>query len=175
MKKFLGKTLKGKVASLHMGNNEDLSKPACASLLAQIGGFEGDKHHGPVRETWEGEWQPAGTTRRNERQWSAVSVEELAHIRDQSRFSEKIGVCFDTCHVFAAGYSLGTKKEYLKTIRDLDTAVGLEKVKCFHLNDSRREWGSRVDRHAHIGRGEMGLAPFRHLLRDRRFRQSPVS
>jgi hypothetical protein len=80
MKTYLGKTLKGKVASLHMGSNEDLSKQACMSLSAEIGGFAGDKHQGPVRETWEGEWQPAGTLRRNERGWSGVSVEELAHI-----------------------------------------------------------------------------------------------
>ncbi|MCP4049077.1 MAG: MOSC domain-containing protein [Gammaproteobacteria bacterium] len=80
MKRYLGKSLKGKVASLHMGNNEDLSKQACVSLRAEIGGFAGDKHQGPVRQTWEGEWQPAGTLRRNERQWSGVSVEELAYI-----------------------------------------------------------------------------------------------
>lgn len=63
-----------------MGNNQDLSKEQQASLNAEIGGFTGDKHQGPVRETWKGEWQPAGTTRRNERQWSGVSVEELAYI-----------------------------------------------------------------------------------------------
>jgi len=80
VKKYLGKTLKGRVASLHTGNNEDLSKQPCTSLIAEIGGFAGDKHQGPVRETWEGEWQPAGTLRRNEREWSGVSVEELACI-----------------------------------------------------------------------------------------------
>ena len=80
MKTYLGKTLKGKIASLHMGNNEDLSKQVCASLSAEIGGFAGDKHQGSVRETWGGEWQPAGTLRRNERHWSGVSVEELAYI-----------------------------------------------------------------------------------------------
>jgi hypothetical protein len=90
MKKYLGKTLTGKVASLHMGNNEDLSKQPCASLRAEIGGFAGDKHQGPVRETWEGEWQPAGTIRRNERQWSAVSVEELAHITERLELTEPL-------------------------------------------------------------------------------------
>jgi len=80
MKKFLGKILKGRVISVHVGNNEDLSKEARETIFAEIGGFAGDKHQGPVRETWEGEWEPAGTVRRNERQWSGVSVEELAHI-----------------------------------------------------------------------------------------------
>ena len=90
MKKYLGKTLKGKVASLHMGNNEDLSKQPCASLSAEIGGFAGDKHHGPVRETWSGEWQPKGTIRRNERHWSGISVEELAHITQRLDLTEPL-------------------------------------------------------------------------------------
>ena len=90
MKKYLGKTLKGKVASLHMGNNEDLSKQSRASLVAQIGGFDGDKHQGPVRKTWGGEWQPKGTIRRNERQWSGISVEELAHITERLELTEPL-------------------------------------------------------------------------------------
>jgi len=90
MKKFLGKTLKGKVISVHVGNNEDLSKQSQASLKAEIGGFAGDKHQGPVRETWEGEWQPAGTIRRNERQWSGVSVEELVQISERLDLTEPL-------------------------------------------------------------------------------------
>ena len=90
MKKFPGKTLKGRIVSLHMGNNEDLSKQSQQSLTAEIGGFAGDKHQGPMRETWEGEWQPAGTIRRNERQWSGVSVEELAHITGRLDLTEPL-------------------------------------------------------------------------------------
>ena len=90
MKKYLGKTLRGKVASLHMGNNEDLSKQPRVSLVAEIGGFDGDKHQGPVRKTWGGEWQPKGTIRRNERQWSGVSVEELAHITERLELTEPL-------------------------------------------------------------------------------------
>jgi len=90
MKRFLGKTLTGKVVSVHTGNNEDLSKQSCPSLHAEIGGFAGDKHQGPVRKTWEGEWQPAGTVRRNERQWSGVSVEELAHITQRLELTEPL-------------------------------------------------------------------------------------
>ncbi len=90
MKKFLGKTLKGKVVSLHVGNNEDLSKEPRESLIAEIGGFAGDKHQGPERETWAGEWEPAGTVRRNERQWSGVSVEELAHITQRLDLTEPL-------------------------------------------------------------------------------------
>ena len=69
---------------------------------------------------------------------------------------------------------MGTKKEYLATMRRFNATVGLKRIKAFHLNDSRRELGSRVDRHEHIGRGKMGLEPFRHLLADRRFRKVPM-
>jgi deoxyribonuclease-4 len=87
---------------------------------------------------------------------------------------ERVGVCIDTCHAFAAGYPLDPKKAYGATIRELDRVVGLAQVKAFHLNDSKREFGSRVDRHEHIGRGKMGPEPFRHLLSDRRFRKLPM-
>ena len=90
MKKFLGKTLRGRVVSLHLGKNEDLSKQQKASLSAEIGGFAGDKHQGAVRETWEGEWEPAGTTRRNERQWSGVSTEELGYITQRLELTEPL-------------------------------------------------------------------------------------
>ncbi len=90
MKKFPGKTLKGRVVSVHLGNNEDLSKAQQGSLIAEIGGFAGDKHHGPVREAWAGEREPEGTLRRNERQWSGVSVEELAHISERLDLTEPL-------------------------------------------------------------------------------------
>jgi len=90
MKKFLGKTLKGTVVSVYVGNNEELSKEPRESLIAEIGGFAGDKHQGPVRETIAGEWEPAGTVRRNERQWSGVSVEELAHITQRLDLTEPL-------------------------------------------------------------------------------------
>ena len=90
MKKYLGKTLIGNVISLHAGDQEDLGKPPCQSLDAELGGFDGDKHRGPARETWEGEWQAAGTVRRNERQWSAVSAEELELISERLDLSKML-------------------------------------------------------------------------------------
>jgi hypothetical protein len=102
MKKFTGKTLQGRVVSLHVGAKEDLSKPGCNVLVAEIGGFAGDKHQGTSRETWDGEYQAAGTIRRNERQWSGVAVEELAHISEQLDLAEPLtpetlgaNVCFE--------------------------------------------------------------------------------
>ena len=90
MKKFRGKTLLGKMVSVHSGNNQDLSKDTRGSLTAEIGGFAGDKHHGLTRKAWKVDWQPAGTVRRNERQWSGVSVEELAHIADRLALTEPL-------------------------------------------------------------------------------------
>jgi deoxyribonuclease IV len=100
--------------------------------------------------------------------------EQLAAMLDGVKEPDRLGVCFDTCHVFAAGYPLGTKKEYAATMKAFDRLVGIERIKAFHLNDSRRELGSRVDRHEHIGRGCLGLEPFRFLLNDRRFRNIPM-
>lgn len=100
--------------------------------------------------------------------------EHLAAILDAVQEPERLGVCFDTCHVFAAGYPMAGKEAYRATMREFDRIVGLKRIKAFHLNDSRRELGSRVDRHAHIGRGHMGQEPFRLLLQDRRFRKIPM-
>jgi deoxyribonuclease-4 len=100
--------------------------------------------------------------------------EHLGKIIDGVKDPDRLGVCFDTCHVFAAGYSMETKKDYNATMRAADQAFGLKKIRAFHLNDSVKPLGSRVDRHAGIGRGELGLEPFRHLLNDRRFRRIPM-
>jgi deoxyribonuclease IV len=98
------------------------------------------------------------------------TFEQLEQILDQVSEPERLGLCVDTCHLFAAGYSLATPEEYDETITALDRTLGYERVRVWHLNDSRKERGSRVDRHAAIGRGCMGLEPFRNLLNDRRFR-----
>ncbi len=100
--------------------------------------------------------------------------EHLAAILDGMEHPDRLGLCFDTCHVFAAGYSLNSEGDYQTTMDEFDRLVGVDKIRVFHLNDSRREQGSRVDRHAHIGRGKMGLEPFRHILNDHRFQGIPM-
>jgi deoxyribonuclease-4 len=80
----------------------------------------------------------------------------------------------DTCHIFAAGYSLDRPERYDETIKQLDRAVGIGRIRVWHLNDSCRECGSRVDRHAAIGGGKLGLEPFRNLVNDRRFSNLPM-
>ena len=100
--------------------------------------------------------------------------EHLHDIIDGVKDSERVAVCVDTCHTFAAGYPLGTKKEFDATITELEKIVGLQKIKAIHLNDSKQPFGSRKDRHEHIGEGEMGLEPFRLLLNDKRFKKIPM-
>ena len=100
--------------------------------------------------------------------------EHLAYIIDNVRESERVGVCIDTCHTFAAGHPLGTAKDFKSTVKAMDKAFGLDKIKGFHLNDSKKEFGSRKDRHEHIGEGEMGIEPFRLLLNDKRFAKVPM-
>ena len=100
--------------------------------------------------------------------------EHLQSIIAGVREPERLGVCIDTCHTFAAGYPLETKSEYDDTLAQLDRTVGLKLVRAFHLNDSKKERGSRVDRHEHIGEGKLGLEPFRHLLNDPTFRDVPM-
>ena len=101
------------------------------------------------------------------------SFEELQTIISGSKFPEKFGVCFDTCHTFAAGYDIATEKGYAETMSKFDKTIGLNRLQCFHLNDSKKGLGSRVDRHEHIGQGELGLNPFRFILNDKRFAKIP--
>lgn len=103
-----------------------------------------------------------------------AKFDHLAAIIDMTKYPERVGVCVDTCHIFAAGYPLDTPKNYEATMRELDLIVGIDRVKAFHLNDSLKDLGSHVDRHAHIGRGKMGLEPFRNLMNDKRFVNVPM-
>jgi deoxyribonuclease-4 len=99
--------------------------------------------------------------------------EHLAGLLDAIACPQRMGVCFDTCHAFAAGYDLRTPAAYRATMRQLDHTVGLQRVHAIHLNDAKGDLGSHLDRHAHIGHGRLGLTPFRCILRDRRLRRVP--
>jgi deoxyribonuclease-4 len=95
--------------------------------------------------------------------------EHLARILSLVSDSRPYGICMDTCHVFAAGYALSPKAEYEATMREFQKLIGTSRLKVFHMNDSAKPWGSRVDRHAHIGKGSIGLEAFRLLVNDPRF------
>jgi deoxyribonuclease-4 len=100
--------------------------------------------------------------------------EHLAAILERLDGSPRIGICLDTCHLLTAGYDLCTEKTYADTFREFDRTVGLDRIAVFHLNDSKKPCGSRVDRHEHIGKGCLGIEPFRRLLNDRRFSRLPM-
>jgi deoxyribonuclease IV len=101
--------------------------------------------------------------------------EQVAAIRDLVPRAprRRTAVCIDTCHVHAAGYDLLTEDGYHRTVKELDRVIGLSNVLAFHLNDSKKPLGCRVDRHEHIGDGAMGLTPFRFLVNDARFAETP--
>jgi deoxyribonuclease-4 len=100
--------------------------------------------------------------------------EHLREILTLARDASRLGVCVDTCHVFAAGYSMADRAMYDDTLDELDRVVGLDRIRVWHLNDSVKALSSRVDRHAGIGGGMIGLEPFRFLVNDRRFRHLPM-
>lgn len=95
--------------------------------------------------------------------------EQLAYLMQNSGPSDRLGICFDTCHVFAAGYDLRTPEAYEETIGEFDKLIGLDKIKVFHFNDSKFDIGTRRDRHAHIGEGFIGAQGFANFVNDPRW------
>ena len=100
-------------------------------------------------------------------------MEHLAAIYDGVKSPKRLAVCLDTCHFFAAGYDIRTHKGWDAALKQVDALIGLKQVVAFHLNDSKGDLGSRVDRHEHIGKGRIGLQAFRHIVNDPRLRHSP--
>lgn len=101
--------------------------------------------------------------------------EELASILEHSRHPQRLGVCVDTCHIFAAGYDIRSVSAYTRTMEEFERLVGIGWIQFFHLNDSKQKLASRVDRHEHIGQGEIGLPGFANLLNDPRFAGHPMT
>lgn len=127
-------------------------------LFAEVPQFEGRV----LLETTAGQGTNLGRT-----------FEELQTIITGSKFSDRFGACFDTCHTFAAGYDTATEAGYSDTMAQFDRLIGIKRLECFHFNDSKKGLGSRVDRHDHIGQGALGLNPFRFILNDSRFALVP--
>ncbi|RKX21966.1 MAG: deoxyribonuclease IV [Candidatus Zixiibacteriota bacterium] len=99
--------------------------------------------------------------------------EQLALVMDMVEDKKRMAVCLDTCHIFAAGYLIKDEKDYKKTMKEFNQILGLKKLKVIHINDSKKPFASRVDRHEHIGEGYLGLEPFRHILNDNRLKKIP--
>lgn len=108
-------------------------------------------------------------------QGSAIGYrfEHIRKIIDLIEENERMSICIDTAHIFAAGYDIRTPEAYEKTLKEFDDIIGIERLKCFHMNDSKKELGSRVDRHAHIGEGFIGLDGFRNIMNDKKLEHVP--
>ena len=137
------------------------------AIVAIAQGVEKILHHVPgssmiLLETMAGQGTVIGRT-----------FKELAAIRELISDKHRVGICLDTCHVFAAGYNIATEMGYASLWKDFDKTIGLSHLKAFHLNDSKKECGSCVDRHEDIGKGEIGLEGFRLLMNDERFFSLP--
>jgi len=99
--------------------------------------------------------------------------EQLAAIIRMVEDGARLGVCLDTCHIFSAGYPLGERKDYLATLKSFDEIIGLKRLQIIHMNDSKKPFGERKDRHEQIGQGELGLEAFRNIMNDRRLNRVP--
>ena len=142
----------------HMGAGVESGLDQIARSLDQIHAALPDHRVVTLLETAAGQGSCLGCT-----------FEELGAIRSRIDDPARVGICVDTCHIFASGYDIRERDGYERAIDELDRHVGIENAGAFHLNDSKKGCGSRVDRHEHIGDGQLGLEPFRMLLNDRRF------
>lgn len=102
------------------------------------------------------------------------TFEQLAYMIDKAGGHDRLGVCMDTCHIFAAGYPLSDPKEYKKTMKSFDDIIGLDRLKIIHMNDSKKEFGSKRDRHEHIGQGFIGLDAFSNIVNDKKLKKIPM-
>jgi deoxyribonuclease-4 len=147
----------------HVGSGEEAGHARVAGALDEVHGRCSGYRVQILLETTAGQGTGLG-----------YRFEHLASILSRVAEPDRLGVCLDTCHVFAAGYPLAPRAAYEATLQELDRLIGLDRLRAFHVNDSLKPLGSRVDRHAHIGRGCLGLEPFRLLVNDRRFRDRPM-
>lgn len=148
---------------IHPGSNAETDRGL--SLIAEALDRAFAAHRGKclvLLETAAGQGSALGRT-----------FEELRAIRDRCQSPDRVAICVDTCHVFAAGYDLSTERGYDDTMDKLDRVLGLGLVQAFHLNDSVKPLGCRVDRHEHVCKGEIGPIAFRRLVNDERFQTVP--
>ncbi len=141
----------------HTGSGEEAGLAAVAESLNRIHESAPHLRVQTLLETTAGQGTNLGRT-----------FDELATIIDQVEAKERVGICLDTCHVFAAGYEFRTDESYAEMMRVFDESLGIANLKAIHLNDSKFPLGSKRDRHEHIGEGEIGLEGFRNLVNDPR-------
>lgn len=152
--------------NLHPGSHlKKISEDACLDKIADATNRVLDKTSGVslVFENTAGQGSNLG-----------YSFEHLAHIIDKVEDKSRVGVCIDTCHMFTAGYDIRTQEAYTKTFDDFERIVGFKYLMGMHINDSKPELGSRVDRHHSIGEGKIGLDAFRFIMNDARMDDIPL-
>ncbi|MFC1553140.1 deoxyribonuclease IV [candidate division KSB1 bacterium] len=147
----------------HQGNGEDRGIKKIAESINEMFERVPDFKVRLLLETTAGQGSSVGHT-----------FEHLRQIIDLTEKPEKMGICVDTAHIFAAGYDIRTKKTYMNTFKMLDNIVGIDNVYAFHINDSKTDLGSHVDRHENIGEGKIGQKAFELLINDRRFFGKPM-
>lgn len=155
-----------KLLNFHPGSSlKKISDEECLGLIAESVNFALDKTKNvcAVLENTAGQGSNLGYT-----------FEQLAYIIDRVEDKERVGICIDTCHAFAAGYDIKSESGYQETFEHFEQVIGLQYLKGMHLNDSKKGVGSHVDRHEVIGGGEMGLEPFRRIMYDPRFDDLPL-
>ncbi len=146
----------------HVGSGEEAGLARVAQALGEVHAATPDLRCQILLENTAGQGSNLG-----------YRFEQLAWLMEHAPEGERLGVCFDTCHAFGAGYDLRTPDEYAVTMDRFERVVGLERLKAIHLNDSKGALGSRKDRHEHIGQGQIGLAGFRCVLNDPRLAGLP--
>lgn len=147
----------------HLGAGPDAGLDQIARSLDRIHAAIPDHRVVTLLETAAGQGSCLGCT-----------FEELGRVISLVDDKRRVGICIDTCHVFAAGYDIRTRDGYERMMEEVERHAGVENVGAFHINDSKRELGSRVDRHEHIGKGCLGLEPFRRIVNDTRFAKLPM-
>lgn len=155
-----------KMLNFHPGSHKnEMTEEQCLDRIAESINYCLDKTNGvtAVLENVAGQGSNLGHT-----------FEQLRHIIDKVEDKDRIGVCIDTCHAYSAGYDLKSEEGYKKTWEDFDRIIGFNYLRGMHLNDDKREHGSRIDRHAEIGKGTLGVEFFKRLMKDPRFDNIPL-
>jgi deoxyribonuclease IV len=147
----------------HVGSGEEAGIKAIVANLNRVLGEVKDNSVTVCLETTAGQGSNLGST-----------FEQIAQMIQGVEDQAHIGVCMDTCHIFAAGYPIIEPSEYAATMKKFDSVVGLDKLRVMHINDSKKGLGSKVDRHEHIGKGEIGLEGFRNIVNDKRLNKIPM-
>jgi len=147
----------------HVGSGEETGMDAIAKNINKLFTELKDNNCWLLLETTAGQGSNLGYT-----------FEQLAYIIDRVEDKSHLGVCLDTCHIFAAGYPISDPKDYKKTIKSFDDVIGLDRLRIIHMNDSKKEFGSKRDRHEAIGKGCIGIEAFRNIVNDKRLKNIPM-